>query len=242
MSIHSTERSKEHAQHKLSKDEALILKGALELSAKTVAAVQTPIDHVFMISEDDKMDAAMMDAIIERGHSRVPVYRGSRNHVVGAILVKNLIRLRPEDETPIRDLKIRQVPTVPTTKKCYDLLNLFQMGKSHLAIVVSNEDHITITGIVTLEDLVEELLLEEIIDESDRYSDMATLEPVAHRSTTITLTDSGGVRDSVESLRSAVNAAVPTRPKSTRKLPSGERRPLLLNDDDDESIGRNENV
>ena len=60
----------------------------------------------------------------------------------------------------MRDVKLRPIPFVPADKPLYDLLNLFQHGRSHLAMVVDAEDHLTLVGIITLEDVIEELIQE----------------------------------------------------------------------------------
>ena len=73
----------------------------------------------------------------------------------------------PEDCTPIESINIRKMPTVGTRKPLYEMLNLFQTGSSHLAEVVDSDDCMTLVGIVTLEDVIEELIGEEIIDETD---------------------------------------------------------------------------
>ncbi|TYI02167.1 hypothetical protein ES332_A11G252000v1 [Gossypium tomentosum] len=77
-----------------------------------------------------------MGLIISKGHSRVPIFSGSPTNIIGLILVKNLIMCRPEDETPIRNLTIRSIPRVHDRLPLYDILNLFQEGHSHMAVVV----------------------------------------------------------------------------------------------------------
>lgn len=62
-----------------------------------------------------------MGIIISKGHSRVPIYSGSPANIIGLILVKNLIKCRPEDETPIRDLTIRSIPRLHLISNSRDL-------------------------------------------------------------------------------------------------------------------------
>ncbi|KAL6321465.1 hypothetical protein AAG906_018401 [Vitis piasezkii] len=77
-----------------------------------------------------------MSLILNRGHSRIPVFSGSLTNIIGLILVKNLIKCRAEDETPIRNLTIRRIPRVYDCLPLYDILNQFQKGHSHMAVVV----------------------------------------------------------------------------------------------------------
>ena len=72
--------------------------------------------------------------LIHRGHSRVPVYKGDKTNVVGMLLIKKLIKLDPDENTPIIMLEGSQTapPSCLTTMPMYDLLNHFQTGKSEL--------------------------------------------------------------------------------------------------------------
>eukprot|EP00992_Anisonema_acinus_P005877 TRINITY_DN1927_c0_g1_i1.p2 TRINITY_DN1927_c0_g1~~TRINITY_DN1927_c0_g1_i1.p2 ORF type:complete len:139 (-),score=50.05 TRINITY_DN1927_c0_g1_i1:80-496(-) len=83
------------------------------------------------------------------------------------ILVKNLIMLNPDDPVPVRDIPIRKVPFVPANTPLYDMLNLFQCGKSHMAVVTDPADQQTYIGVLTLEDVFEQLIQEAIRDETD---------------------------------------------------------------------------
>ncbi|GMP24599.1 hypothetical protein CsSME_00001807 [Camellia sinensis var. sinensis] len=80
-----------------------------------------------------------MSLIMSKGHSRVLVYSGSPSNIIGLILVKNLIKCRAEDETPIRILTIRRIPRVEDNLPLYDILNQFQKGHSHMAAVVKSK-------------------------------------------------------------------------------------------------------
>jgi len=151
----------------LTRDEVTIIKGALDLSSKTVKDAMTPISEVFMLGFKDKLDEKKMDQILRSGHSRVPVYRDSKDNIVGMIIVKHLIKLNPEKPVSVSDLDLVRLPMVSEEMELYPLINLFQRGHSHMALVVDSTDHVTIRGIVTLEDVFEELIQEEIKDETD---------------------------------------------------------------------------
>jgi metal transporter CNNM len=74
--------------------------------------------------------------ILARGHSRVPVYDGNPRNIIGLLLVKSLLAIRAEDETPVSAVSIRRMPRVGSDMPLYDILNEFQKGSSHLAAVV----------------------------------------------------------------------------------------------------------
>ncbi|KAJ6861765.1 hypothetical protein NC651_037738 [Populus alba x Populus x berolinensis] len=124
----------------LTHDETTIITGALDLTQKTAKDAMTPISETFSLDINCKLDEKTIGLIIRKGHSRVPIYTGNPTNIIGLILVKTLIRCRPEDETPIRDLTIRRIPRVPDLLPLYDIMNQFQKGHSHMAIVVKSKN------------------------------------------------------------------------------------------------------
>lgn len=161
----------------LSYDEVLIVKSALEMRDKVVDDIMTPLESVFMLSHDATIDRQSMKEILHRGHSRVPVYSGTKDNIVGMLLVKRLIQLDPDECTPIASLEGASTPppSCVTSMPLFDLLNQFQTGRSHLYLVYKEDDGISepqLVGIITLEDVIEELIGEEIVDETDLYVDV----------------------------------------------------------------------
>uniref|UniRef100_A0A7N0TMM1 Uncharacterized protein n=1 Tax=Kalanchoe fedtschenkoi TaxID=63787 RepID=A0A7N0TMM1_KALFE len=120
----------------LTHDETTIIAGALELSEKTAADAMTPISETFAIDINAKLDRDLMNLILDKGHSRVPVYYEQSMNIIGLILVKNLLTIHPEEQVPVKNVTIRRIPKVPETLPLYDILNEFQKGHSHMAVVV----------------------------------------------------------------------------------------------------------
>ncbi|XVE48649.1 hypothetical protein DITRI_Ditri01bG0019000 [Diplodiscus trichospermus] len=120
----------------LTHDETTIIAGALELTEKTAKDAMTPISETFAVDINAKLDRELMSLILEKGHSRVPVYYEQPTNIIGLILVKNLLTIHPEDEVPIKSVTIRRIPRVQETLPLYDILNEFQKGHSHMAVVV----------------------------------------------------------------------------------------------------------
>jgi len=163
-----TEKDLEAQPHDaLSADEVTIIHGALDMKLKTVRDALTPLDDVFMLEMHEKMGSATMDRLLEEGYSRVPIYRKNRQNILGMLIVKTLIKLNPADNVPISDIDTVRLPVVNSDLPLYEVLNLFQHGHSHMAVVLDSKDHLTVLGIITLEDVIEELIQEEITDETD---------------------------------------------------------------------------
>uniref|UniRef100_A0A1D1YDY9 DUF21 domain-containing protein At5g52790 n=1 Tax=Anthurium amnicola TaxID=1678845 RepID=A0A1D1YDY9_9ARAE len=120
----------------LTHDETTIITGALDLTQKTAKDAMTEISETFSLDINSKLDMDTLGLIMTKGHSRVPIYSGGPSNIIGLILVKNLITCRPEDEVPIRNVTIRKIPRVPDDLPLYDMLNEFQKGHSHMAVVV----------------------------------------------------------------------------------------------------------
>ncbi|KAI8006375.1 DUF21 domain-containing protein, partial [Camellia lanceoleosa] len=78
----------------------------------------------------------LMNLILDKGNSRVAVYYEQPTNIIGLVLVKNLLTIHPEDEVPVKSVTIRRIPRVPETMPLYDILNEFQKGHSHMAVVV----------------------------------------------------------------------------------------------------------
>ncbi|KAK9670220.1 hypothetical protein RND81_13G187200 [Saponaria officinalis] len=124
----------------LTHDETTIIAGALELTQKTAKDAMTPIAQTFAIDMNSKLDRDLMKLILDNGHSRVPVYFENPSNIIGLILVKNLLSVNPSDEVPVNNVTIRKIPRVLETMPLYDILNEFQKGHSHMAVVIKKQD------------------------------------------------------------------------------------------------------
>lgn len=164
----------------LSEDEVKIMSGCLMLGQLTVQDVAQP--DVFALSTEDRLDARTMQAILGSTHSRIPVVYGrDKQKIAGLLLVKLLIPLSPADCKPIREVPLLKPIVLHPDTTLLNALNIFQTGRGHLAVVTREVDElraalsarrpppdsVRILGIVTLENLLEELIQEDILDEMD---------------------------------------------------------------------------
>ncbi|NXM76364.1 CNNM4 protein, partial [Serilophus lunatus] len=172
----------------LVKEELNMIQGALELRSKTVEDVMTPLPNCFMISSDAVLDFNTMSEIMESGYSRIPVYEGDRSNIMDILYIQDLAFVDPDDCTALKTITKfynHPVHVVFHDTKLDAMLEEFKKGKSHLAIVqkVNNEGEgdpfYEVLGLVTLEDVIEEIIKSEILDESDTYTDNRTRKRVS---------------------------------------------------------------
>jgi len=162
------------ASQQLNTDEVTIITAVLDLKDKPVGSIMTPMEDVFTLSLDDVLDEITMDNILSQGYSRIPIHHPDNDtNFVGMLLVKILITYDPEDAKPVRDFALATLPETRPETSCLDIVNFFQEGKSHMVLVSEypGDDHGAL-GVVTLEDVIEELIGEEIVDESDVFVDV----------------------------------------------------------------------
>ncbi|MBU4377359.1 MAG: hemolysin family protein [Candidatus Omnitrophica bacterium] len=147
----------------LLKERYLMLSRVLDLSKTVVRSVMTPKDQIVSFDVDSNIDD-MLDKVIESGYSRFPVYKSGPDNIVGIIKTKDLLNVVVNKGLVVLHDIISPPVVVPGSKKVTELLAEFQKGHTHLAIVTGENGKIE--GLVTLEDLLEEIV-GEIQDEYD---------------------------------------------------------------------------
>jgi len=168
----------------LERDEINIVTGALVLKQKAVKDVMTNLDDCYMLPVDAKLDFDTISEIKEQGYSRIPVYKGTRTNVVHILFAKDLLFVDPDDEKPIEEIckfYRNDVNFVYSDTILTDMFDEFKSGeKGHLALVqeVNNDGEADpfyeTVGLVTLEDIIEEIIQQEIVDETDVIIDNKT--------------------------------------------------------------------
>jgi putative hemolysin len=136
-------------------EERQMIHGILEMTDKAVRELMVPrVDVVAATAAHTAAD--LIKLIIETGHSRIPIYEENIDNIVGVVYAKDLLRqnIRSDDRRPVRELA-REPYFTPETKHVGELLNEMQR-KVHMAMVV--DEHGGTAGIVTFEDLIEEIV------------------------------------------------------------------------------------
>lgn len=140
-----------------------IIRNAFDFSDRSVKQIMIPRNQVAYLNVD-KFDDEELERLLDEGYSRIPCYENDVDNIVGLIHIKDLLKsLRKDEEIIIRDL-LRPVIIAPENKKVGILLKEFQQKHIHMAVIVNEFG--TVEGIVTMEDIIEEIV-GEIQDEYD---------------------------------------------------------------------------
>ena len=148
----------------IDKEAQIMANKALRLGDTSVKEIMVPKVEMVTVGIDEPV-SSYIDRVIQSGHSRYPVLGNTMDEVSGILLAKDLLPILSAGQTEfnIQDM-LREANVVPETKKADSLLEEFKKDRSHLAIVV--DEYGAISGLVTIEDILEELV-GEIEDEHD---------------------------------------------------------------------------
>jgi len=164
MEIISEHEDSEHSA--IDADEERILHGALQFSHRSVREAMTPAERVVMYEEQRRLTDATLEEINEHGHSRLPVYSGKPGNIVGILYVKDLIV--EEDDVAINKTEEAfeaDFLTVRGDAMLDVVLTRMLATRQHLAIVRSRKQQFL--GVISMEDIIEEIIQQEIQDEDD---------------------------------------------------------------------------
>ncbi|MCL2214684.1 MAG: hemolysin family protein [Treponema sp.] len=151
----------------LEEDKRQMIRGIVELSDTTVKEVMVPrTDTVFLSADDSKED--ILERISESEHSRFPVYKDTVDNVIGILHVKDVLKALVKNDTFDINGLARKPFFVPVSKRIDDLLRELRRKKVHIAVVV--DEYGGVSGIVSMEDIIEEII-GDIQDEFDHETD-----------------------------------------------------------------------
>jgi metal transporter CNNM len=157
---------RDNAASELDDDEVEIMRGALQLSEKRVRDIMTDIRHVYWLLPDTILDADKIDEIKAKGFSRIPVFNHKLTKCYGLLLMKDLVDIDFDDHPqPLGELPVHPTQLVGSMTALDTMFRKFIAAGAHL-IPIEKDDEII--GIVTIEDLLEEIIGHEIEDETDR--------------------------------------------------------------------------
>jgi magnesium and cobalt transporter len=144
----------------------VMLEGVIRMADMTAGDVMVAAPRMDVLDIHAPFPS-LLHSVIETGHSRFPVYEGERDHIIGILLAKDLLKLQRAPELKLRAL-LRPAVFVPESKGLNDLLREFRGNRNHLAIVI--DEFGRVAGLITIEDVLEEIV-GEIEDEFDEVED-----------------------------------------------------------------------
>lgn len=171
------ERQKGQADSRISPSEIALLQHALSFGDKLVLEVLVPKRVVKTVAANEAIGPVLMDELARSGHSRFPVYDESQDNIVGLLYLHDLIGARKTGK--VADVMSRKLTYVHEEFSLYQTLQAFLKTKQHLFFVVNGFEELV--GIITIEDVLEQMIGRSIVDEFDRYDDLRLVAKAAAR-------------------------------------------------------------
>ena len=169
----------------LDSDALSMIEGVLqvaEMQARDIMVPRAQMDVIDISESPDKF----IPLVIQTGHSRFPVIEGNKDHVIGILLAKDLLRYYAgEEEFNVRDM-LRPAVFIPWSKRLNVLLKDFRANRNHIALVV--DEYGGVAGMVTIEDVLEQIVgdIEDEYDFDETENDIITNKGGAYRVKAVT--------------------------------------------------------
>lgn len=171
------ERQKGQADSRISTSEISLLQHALTFGDRTVADALVPKRVVKMVAVSEAIGPVLMDELARSGHSRFPVYDGKRDNIVGILYLHDLVGTKKTGT--VEQLMGRKLTYVHEDFTLQQALQAFLKTKHHLFLVVNSFEELV--GIITIEDVLEQMIGKQIVDEFDHYDDLRAVAAAAAR-------------------------------------------------------------
>jgi CBS domain containing-hemolysin-like protein len=167
-------RQKKQTHNHISKEELSIAANALQFGDKLVADVLVPRRSVKLVNATDSVGPVLLDELHKSGHSRFPVYDGKKDNLVGMLYLHDLVESRGGGQ--VKNFMKPKLYFVKEDQPLGHVLDAFIKTKHHLFIVVNNFEEMV--GIISMEDILEQILGKPILDEFDRYEDLRAVAAI----------------------------------------------------------------
>jgi CBS domain containing-hemolysin-like protein len=160
----------------LNKDEKLLIHQALAYKDMIVSDIMTPRSVVTTVGAKDTIGPVLLDRLHQSGHSRFPVIHGDLDHVKGVLYMHELVPLNPKLKD-VSDVMDRKVFFVQQDRPLDHVLQAFLRTKHHLFMTVNEFEEVT--GVISIEDVLETIIGRKIVGEFDRYEDLRAVAKLA---------------------------------------------------------------
>lgn len=162
------EQQQRQADNRMTKQEIELAIHALTFGDKLVRDILIPFSQVKTVKLDDSLGPVLMDELHDSGHSRFPVHDGKTTNIVGILYLHDL--LKKHHGGKVKDIYSKHVVYAHEEQNLYQTLQAFLKTKRHLFIVVNRFEEVI--GVVTIEDVLEQVIGQPIMDEFDQYEDL----------------------------------------------------------------------
>jgi CBS domain containing-hemolysin-like protein len=169
------ERQKHQHDNRIDLGEIALLQHALLFGDKLVSDALVPKRVVKLVAASDSIGPILMNELSKSGHSRFPVYDGEHDNIVGILYLHDLVTSKQTGVA--RSLMSTQLTYVHENFTLYQTLQAFLKTKRHLFLVVNSFEEFV--GIITIEDVIEQMIGKPIVDEFDRYDDLRAVAAAA---------------------------------------------------------------
>jgi CBS domain containing-hemolysin-like protein len=161
-------QQEKQTDNRIEKGELDMAVHALTFGEKLVRDTLVPYSQVKLVNATDSLGPILMDELHDSGHSRFPVYDGKKSNVIGILYLHDLVQ--EQHGGMVKNIAHKQVTYVHEDQTLYQTLQAFLKTKRHLFIVVNQFEEMV--GIITIEDVLEQIIGKPIMDEFDQYEDL----------------------------------------------------------------------
>lgn len=169
------EKQKGQTDNRIAPGEIALLQHSLSFGDKLVSDALTPKRVVKMVSASEDVGPVLMSDLHTSGHSRFPVYDGKKDNIVGILYLHDLVGAKRTGK--VQSIMNTKLTYVHEDFSLYQTLQAFIKTKHHLFLVVNSFEEFV--GIITIEDVLEQMIGKLIIDEFDRYDDLRAVAAAA---------------------------------------------------------------
>ncbi len=168
-------QQREQPDSRIAASEIDLLLHSLSFGDKLVSETLVPKRVMTVVAASDSIGPVLMDELNKSGHSRFPVYDQKRDNIVGILYLHDLVGARQTGK--VADVMSRKLTFVHEDFTLYQTLQAFLRTKQHLFLVVNSFEELV--GIITIEDVLEQMIGKPIVDEFDRYDDLRAVAMAA---------------------------------------------------------------
>jgi len=168
-----------HERNLIDADSLSMIEGVFQVAELSARDIMIPRAQMDAINIQDTPET-FIPFVLEKAHSRYPVFEGNRDNVIGILLAKDLLRFYAEDEFDVRGM-LRPAVFIPESKRLNVLLHDFRVNRNHIAIVV--DEYGGVAGLITIEDVLEQIVgdIEDEYDFDEEEGNIITAADGRHR-------------------------------------------------------------